>query len=409
MRRLLLTTATALLAFVLLVPPAWAAWVWPLQGEVITSYRNGTDPYASGQHRGIDIAGAAGSTVVAAAGGEVRFAGTAGSSGLTVSIRTADGRLDTSYLHLASTGVREGDRVSAGQRIGTVGTSGSRSAAVPHLHFGVRDAGTRHAYHDPLGFLPPPPAGPRTPRETPSPQPAPAPAAPAPAPVRAPAPHREPVGGPAPRRVPVGAPGARRVPVGAPNARRVPIGAPGPRLAPRGAPNARRVPIGAPGARRVPIGAPGPRHAPRGAPNAPRLPVGAPGARRVPIGAPGPDHAPDGAPNARRVPGGAPGEPPAPMGERGPQPASASSARAHRPPTGATSPAGAPAAHAGNAPNADPGGSDAPGGPDVGLVLACLGLLAAAASLGLSDRGRSASGSTRRRIARIIEPVLGRR
>ncbi len=140
MRRVFLTSAVALLAFLSLTPSAWAEWVWPLRGEVITPYRNGADPYAAGQHRGIDIAGAPGATVVAAASGEVRFAGTAGSSGLTVSVRTGDGRYDTSYLHLSATTVREGDRVAAGDRVGAVGTTGTRSAAAPHLHFGVRDA-----------------------------------------------------------------------------------------------------------------------------------------------------------------------------------------------------------------------------------------------------------------------------
>jgi murein DD-endopeptidase MepM/ murein hydrolase activator NlpD len=90
MRRLLLVTALLLLSL-LVAPPARAAWVWPLHGDVITPYRNGEDPYAAGQHRGIDIAGAVGAPVLAAAGGEVRFAGTAGSSGLTVSVRTGDG------------------------------------------------------------------------------------------------------------------------------------------------------------------------------------------------------------------------------------------------------------------------------------------------------------------------------
>ncbi|MBJ7355629.1 MAG: hypothetical protein JHC98_12460, partial [Thermoleophilaceae bacterium] len=32
------------------------AWPWPLLGEVITPYRNGSDRYAAGQHRGLDIA-----------------------------------------------------------------------------------------------------------------------------------------------------------------------------------------------------------------------------------------------------------------------------------------------------------------------------------------------------------------
>ena len=71
-------TAALFLASLALAGPALGAWIWPLQGEVITPYRNGDDPYAGGQHRGIDIAGALGAPVAAAAAGEVRFAGTAG-------------------------------------------------------------------------------------------------------------------------------------------------------------------------------------------------------------------------------------------------------------------------------------------------------------------------------------------
>ena len=364
MRRLLLTSAASLLAFALLAPPAWAEWVWPLRGEVITHYCNGTDPYASGQHRGIDIAGEVGATVVAAAGGEVRFAGTAGSSGLTVSVRTADGRFDTSYLHLASTTVREGDRLGAGDRIGTVGTSGTRSAAAPHLHFGVRDAGSRHAYHDPLSFLPPHPAAPEGPRETPAPQPAPAPARPAPAPVEA----------PTGRRVPVPAPHARRVPVGAPHGRRVPVTAPNPRRKP----HARRVPAHAPDARRVPGGAPDARRVSGGAPDARRVPVHAPDGRRVPVGAPDGRRVLAGAPNAGRVPGRAP--------------------------------RGTPSHAAPPLPDAKPSPSpSASPGPDLGLLLACLGLVAAAAMLGLSKDGRAATRATRARLTRVLQPLLGRR
>ena len=91
---------------------------------MITPYRNGDDPYAAGQHRGIDIAGRVGSPVVAAAGGVVRFAGNAGYSGLTVDVRTADGRYDASYLHLSSISVRNRQGVAAGDRLGAVGTTG---------------------------------------------------------------------------------------------------------------------------------------------------------------------------------------------------------------------------------------------------------------------------------------------
>jgi Peptidase family M23 len=188
MRFLLLTT---LLACVLLgaLPPSAAAdtgWAWPVQGEVITSYRNGADPYAGGQHRGIDIAAAQGEPVSAAVAGTVTFAGTAGTSGLAVNIRTDAGRFDASYLHLASAEVRKGDRVAAGDRIGAVGTSGRRSAQQPHLHFGVREAGSRHGYVDPLDLLPP--ATPPSPEPPPPPLPVPVAVLPFLEPAAAPAP-----------------------------------------------------------------------------------------------------------------------------------------------------------------------------------------------------------------------------
>jgi len=191
--------------------PAAAAgdWAWPVRSEVVSPYRNGADPYASGQHRGIDIAAPIGRGVAAPTAGRVTFAGTAGSSGLTVSLRTGDGRYDTSYLHLSSASVREGESVGRGERLGAVGTTGRRSAAAPHLHFGVREAGSRHAYRDPLDFLAPI-AGPGG--EAPGPS-----GAPVPALVRA-RPGSAPV--PAARR-------ARPSPAGRPFGARSPAGAPG--------------------------------------------------------------------------------------------------------------------------------------------------------------------------------------
>jgi hypothetical protein len=269
----------AILLAPLAVPaPAAAAWLWPVEGEVITPYRNGADPYAGGQHRGIDIAAAAGSPVRAPVAGTVTFSGTAGSSGLTVALRTADGRFDTSYLHLSATAVRKGDRVGAGARLGAVGTSGRRSATAPHLHFGVREAGSRHAYRDPLTLLPSPPQAPV--REGPRGVPA-----PAPAPVRA-APRRErlPRVGPARRRVPV----ARRPRL--PVRGRAPRGAPArPRLAPRPIAPV-RAPRAVRGHERAPGRAPGPERVPHPAPAS--APPEEPAVRRPAAAqpdAPGPD------------------------------------------------------------------------------------------------------------------------
>jgi peptidase M23-like protein len=245
---LLLCTAAALLQLALPAGArADAGWAWPVQGQVITPYRNGDDPYAGGQHRGIDVGAPVGSAVAAATAGTVRFAGSAASSGLTVTVRTADGRFDTSYLHLSSLGVRAGARVALGERIGAVGTSGRRSATAPHLHFGVREAGSRLAYHDPLEFLPPPPL-------------VPAPRGPTGAPLPVPAPLRP---GSAPERGPVAAPRPRRVPVPArrPAGRRLP--APGrlPRRAPHGAARPLPAPVAAASAAEVPSAEAGPRTA----------------------------------------------------------------------------------------------------------------------------------------------------
>jgi murein DD-endopeptidase MepM/ murein hydrolase activator NlpD len=139
-------------------------WPWPVDGELVTTYRNGPDPYAAGQHRGIDIAGEVGDPVRAAAAGTVRYAGSLGSSGVTVSIRTADGRYDTSYLHLSEVAVRRGEEVASGNRIGAVGVSGQRSVEAPHLHFGVRVAGSDHDYRDPTISWPRGPPRSRAPR-----------------------------------------------------------------------------------------------------------------------------------------------------------------------------------------------------------------------------------------------------
>ena len=158
-------------------------WAWPVEGGVITPYSNDdADPYAGGVHRGIDIAARVGSPVRAARAGVVTYAGALGYSGLVVAVRTVDGYV-TSYLHLSSVGVRRGESVGGGARLGEVGTTGRRSKPEPHLHFGVRVAGEEHHYVDPLSLLPPLPGA--SGGAPPMPVPAPVRAAPEPVPVRA--------------------------------------------------------------------------------------------------------------------------------------------------------------------------------------------------------------------------------
>jgi murein DD-endopeptidase MepM/ murein hydrolase activator NlpD len=175
-RAVSIPVALAALALGAAQPVLAADWVWPVDGRVVTPYDYGGDPFVAGQHRGIDIGARVGTSVRAAVGGTVRFAGSIGSAGSTVAVRTADARFDTSYLHLASIAVEAGQQVAAGQPIGTAGRTGRPSSAAPHVHFGVRIAGSERAYRDPLALLPPP-SGPRL---GPAPRPSPVPVSPPP-------------------------------------------------------------------------------------------------------------------------------------------------------------------------------------------------------------------------------------
>lgn len=256
MARISLPLTLAALLSLAAPAPAHAAgdWKWPVRGDVITKYRNGSDPYAAGQHRGVDIAAPVGRPVSAPTAGRITFAGTAGSSGVTVSLRTADGRWDTSYLHLSVAAVRKGQQVRVGERLGAVGTTGRRSAAEPHLHFGVREAGSRHAYHDPMDFLAPL-GGPGEAKPGPAPVPLPAPLRAGPGSAPVPAARRTPAHAPARARVGAGAPGLAPAPATA-NAGSAVARALHPALAPvhRHAPHS----AAAPG--RAPARAPAPSH-----------------------------------------------------------------------------------------------------------------------------------------------------
>jgi peptidase M23-like protein len=204
-----LGTVPALAVLVVASAPATCTaeeWVWPVTGQIITPYANdNARPYAGGMHRGIDISASTGTSVIAAHAGQVTYAGALGSSGQVVAIETSEGRYVTSYLHLRVVAVRRGETVRAAQKLGEVGTSGQRSAAEPHLHFGVRVAAQEHVYVDPLTLLPPLAGG--EPQASPVPAPAPAPLRADVAPVTAPRVAPVPVGGlPRARSRPVAAP-----------------------------------------------------------------------------------------------------------------------------------------------------------------------------------------------------------
>lgn len=151
MKRLLLLLP-AFLAFQVSASPA-LAWTWPADGPVLRYFQFGDDPYASGQHRGIDIQAHDGSDVLAPASGLVTFGGTVPSGGKTLTIETASGYAVT-LLHLGVVSTRKGESVVEGSVVGTAGRSGTPEHDAVYVHLGVRLASDRHGYVDPLSFLP---------------------------------------------------------------------------------------------------------------------------------------------------------------------------------------------------------------------------------------------------------------
>jgi murein DD-endopeptidase MepM/ murein hydrolase activator NlpD len=98
-------------------------------------------------HTGIDIHVPYGARIVAAGTGTVIFAGYNGGYGNFTMIDHGDG-LVTCYAHQSKISVSKGQRVSEGQAIGKVGSTGMSTGA--HLHFEVRVNGTPR---NPLNYL----------------------------------------------------------------------------------------------------------------------------------------------------------------------------------------------------------------------------------------------------------------
>ena len=142
-----------LLAFQVGAPPA-LAWTWPVDGPVLRPFTFGDDPYAGGQHRGIDIGAAAAAAVRAPAAGTVSFAGTVPGGGRVVTVRTPDG-YSVTLVHLGTIAVSGGAAVAEGDAVGTVGPSGEAELAEPYVHLGIRETADPNGYLDPLTFLPP--------------------------------------------------------------------------------------------------------------------------------------------------------------------------------------------------------------------------------------------------------------
>ena len=124
-------------------------WLVPCSYTSITSpfgHRVSPTSGASTNHQGVDLDTGTGWTVVASRAGTA-YVGYNGSAGHYVSIDHHDG-YKSIYMHLNSTSVSSGTNVSAGQQIGTTGSSGITSG--DHLHFGISYNGV---YVNPCAYV----------------------------------------------------------------------------------------------------------------------------------------------------------------------------------------------------------------------------------------------------------------
>ncbi|HEY2177492.1 MAG TPA: LysM peptidoglycan-binding domain-containing M23 family metallopeptidase, partial [Caulobacteraceae bacterium] len=127
-------------------------FVWPARGQILSGF--GVTGVGR-RNDGVDIGAAAGSTVAAAAAGEVVYAGDqVPGFGNLVLIKHASGWV-SAYAHLGTVDVKMRQTVYQGEPIGTVGMTGGVSA--PQLHFEIRYAATpseKARPLDPLLILP---------------------------------------------------------------------------------------------------------------------------------------------------------------------------------------------------------------------------------------------------------------
>ena len=128
-----------------------AGWALPAQGPITDPFGMRVDPVSGVYqlHAGVDIGGQCDAPVYAAQAGTVTFAGIDSGGNGHITIDHGNG-LNTWYLHEYSSGilVHAGQKVTAGQQIGRIGSSGQSTGC--HLHFQVMVNGSPI---DPVPFM----------------------------------------------------------------------------------------------------------------------------------------------------------------------------------------------------------------------------------------------------------------
>ncbi|WP_080447711.1 peptidoglycan DD-metalloendopeptidase family protein [Enterococcus faecium] len=133
--------------------PSSSGWGAPVANIIVTSPFGGrADPtgFSGSFHDGIDMGGTSSTPIMASRSGTVVQASFDGSAGNYIIIDHGDGYYSY-YLHLSNYIATPGQSVSAGQTIGTMGTTGNSTGV--HLHFGIATSSNWSGFVDPAPFL----------------------------------------------------------------------------------------------------------------------------------------------------------------------------------------------------------------------------------------------------------------
>ena len=122
----------------------------PVSGRVLNAYSGDELVYSSTlgdwrTHNGVDYACTQGTAVAAPVAGKVVSAGAEGNWGTVVVLEDAAGR-SWRLCGVADPAVKAGETVTAGQKLGTVGTVGCECAEESHIHVEVKQG---ESYLDP--------------------------------------------------------------------------------------------------------------------------------------------------------------------------------------------------------------------------------------------------------------------
>lgn len=121
----------------------------PSQGFISSRFGYRMSPFTGSKrmHKGLDIAAAVGTKIVAPADGKVVFADRDGAYGLCVEIDHGNG-IKTRYAHMSKISAKIGSTIKRGDLVGLVGNTGRSTGA--HLHYEVMVNGV---HTDPLAYI----------------------------------------------------------------------------------------------------------------------------------------------------------------------------------------------------------------------------------------------------------------